>query len=355
VHGQELLHRYRFHQISLKRRLCDDDIRSAGRSAYLNGIGGTDPLNTNARLFVIVRVWAPWQPDRGENKTRFLETGAYSEKHEYTFRLPPLTELLMHQVTNAGFTTFTSITTSYDVNLSRHLPKLWLRNHYFNVPQDQKAAQVAQAQSGLTLKVHRVVGEREYEFDPQDTSTSETEHSIDVETPKLPVSYIIVTWQYKDDLRLVGETATAADLNPDVSKRRTVSISGVQTLVRPNPFRFNAPNAVWIQDGSERHTAVLDKHYWLNSVMHGYTARFPSSPFDGCAVICPNLMPHADEHSLGFIDFTTFNKPRIHFKLPGNDANNAGQRRVVRVTYVFNNAIQMKSGQNHMAVFHTMG
>lgn len=352
-HGQELLHRYRYWQISLKRRLCDDDIRTSQRSAYLNGIGGTDPIPTNARLFVIVRVWAPWAPDRGENKQKFLETGAYSEQHEYAFRLPSLDELLMYQITD--FTTFVPIATRYDANLSRHLPRIFLRQHYVNVPQDQKAAQVAQFQRGITLKCHRVIAEREYEFDANGTQGTQTEHAIDIEAPKLPVSYVVLTWLYKDDLRRAGETAAAADLNPDVSQRRTALVGATQILVRPNPFRFRAPNSMWIQDGSERHTSVTDMHYWLNSVAQGYTTRFPSTPFDGCMVYAPNMMPHADEHSMGFVDFTTFTKPRLHFTLPANDANNLTQRRVVRVMYVFNNAFESKSGQSHMSVFHTMG
>jgi hypothetical protein len=351
-HGPtEILHRARAWQIQLKRRLCDDDIKSAFRTAYLNAIGGERVLNTDVPVDIFVRLPAPWAPDQGECYERPLAQHAYAEQFELRMPLPPISELVEARLTNTAGNAVGLIDTVINVSASNHLPRISLRNQFYNTPSDEKKA-LAQLviNKGVTLKVQRFTAEREYEFDAN--SGADVEIQIDIEAPKLPVAYIIATINYKDDLRRTNETTAFDHGETDLSKKRTFTIAGTIYLGRPRPKNLVVPKQWWIQDQSERITHKHDMHWWLNSHNGGYTSRFPSTPFEKCAVICPSHKPHAEKDTHGFIDFTAMQKPRFHMVLPPNDSLNPSQKRVVRILYVYENAIEQKDGQMHMSIFH---
>jgi hypothetical protein len=349
-HGPtEILHRARAWQIQLKRRLCDDDIKSAFRTAYLNAIGGERVLNTNVAVDIFVRLPAPWAPDQGECYERPLAQHAYAEQFELRMPLPPINELVEARLTLGG--NFADVATVINVSASNHLPRISLRNQFYNTPSDEKKA-LAQLviNKGITLKVQRFTAEREYEFDAN--SGVDVEIQIDIEAPKLPVAYLIATINYKDDLRRTNEITAFAHGETDLSKKRTATIGGQEILVRPRPKNLIVPKQWWIQDQSERTTHKHDMHWWLNSHNGGYTSRFPSTPFEKCAIICPSHKPASEKDTQGFMDFTAMQKPRFHMVLPPNDTLNPSQKRVVRILYVYENAIEQKDGQMHMSIFH---
>jgi hypothetical protein len=351
-HGPtEILSRIRAWQIQLKRRLCDDDIKSAFRTAYLNAIGGERQLNTNAAIDVFVRIPAPWAPDQGECYERPLAQQAYAEQFELRIPLPPLDELLEAQLTTTAGTVLDPINLALSPSVANHLPRLSLRNQFYNTPSDEKKALAQMViNKGMTFKVQRVTQEREYEFDAN--SVSDVQVAIDIEAAKLPVAYLIATINFKDDLRKTNEVASFAHGETDLSKKRTVTLAAGTFLVRPNPKNLIVPKRWWIQDQSERVVHEHDMHSWLNSHLGGYTSRFPSTPFEKCAVICPSHKPAAEKDTHGFIDFTAMQKPRFHLVIPPNPATDANQKRVVRLLYVYENAIEQKDGQMHMSIFH---
>jgi hypothetical protein len=354
THGPtEILDRRRAWMVHIKRRLCDDDIRSAFRTAYLNAMGGDRRLNTDVAIDLIVRLPAPWAPDCGESFDRYLPQQAYAEQFEYRFPLPPLNELCDHRMLDAPTSTsYRQLSDCINTSLSEFFPRMALRTEFFNTDPDQKNADAQLViNQGVSLKVHRMVAERSFEVDANNAAT---EHAIEIEAPKMPVAYIVAVVNYLDDLRPTGQVATAAHGETDLSKKRTALINGVQVLVRPDPFNFIPPVSWHIQDNSERITNIHDMHWWLNSAHGGYTTRFPSTPTEKFAVICPSTRPDSEKDTFGFIDHTTMHKPRFYITIPGNDANNSGQRRVIRLMYVFENAIEQKDGAMHLSLFHTL-
>ncbi len=353
-HGPtEILDRRRAWMVHIKRRLCDDDIRSAFRTAYLNAMGGDRRLNTDVAIDLIVRLPAPWAPDCGESFDRYLAQQAYSEQFEYVFPLPPLNELCDHRMLDAPTnTSYRQLSDCINTSLPEFFPRIALRTEFFNTDPDQKNADAQLVVNrGVSLKVHRMVAERSFEVDANNAAT---EHAIEIEAPKLPVAYIVAVVNYLDDLRPTGQVATAAHGETDLSKKRTALINGSQILVRPDPFNFIPPVSWHIQDNSERITNIHDMHWWLNSSHGGYTTRFPSTPTEKFAVICPSTRPDSEKDTFGFIDHTTMHKPRFYITIPGNDTNNANQRRVIRLMYVFEQAIEQKDGAMHQSIFHTL-
>lgn len=347
-HGQEVLDRIRPLEISVRRRLIDNDNATSTRTAYLNGIGGSAPLATNQPIDLIIRINTPWgAANKPLNVNRYWPTHAFSLDMEYSFRLPPLNEL-----THARFLAPGIDVSSINVSTQALMPSLFLRNHFFNTPQDQKQLDVMATMNGIRLKVNRMITERTYEFDAN--AASEVEVTIDLESAKLPVAYVVATLRYKDDTRKTGEIAAFTDLEPDLLKKRTFLKGGQEVLVRPNQHRFLPITRWWIQDQSERHTDVKDMHTWLNSGMEGFSCLFPSTPTEQFAVIAASTAPADEENCFGHFDFTTFHKPRLHLVLPPNDANNASQRRVVNVMFVYYNVFEVRNGQGFMSIAHPL-
>lgn len=348
-HGQEILDRTISYEVFTKRRLCDDDQSNAPlRSAYINGIGGGAPLSTAAPVDLVVRIATPWGVDKpGLDFHRYLQTAAFALDFEYSFRLPPLNELVHCRFGDAG----SDVSTSINVSDSSMFPTVFLRNHYFNTPQDQKQKDIALFMNGLNLKVTRMISERQVEVP---ASSQEVEVPIDLEAAKLPVGWLFITVTYKDDLRKTGEIATAADGRTDLLVKRTFNRSGQEILVRPNAHNHQEIRRWWLQDQSERVTPVYDMHSQMVSQMSGHATLFPSTPTEKIAIISPSTDPSDDRHCLGHHDFTTMHKPRLFVVLAPNIATDATQTRVIRVTHCMPQTLIFKGGQARLAIAHPL-
>jgi hypothetical protein len=314
-HGQEVGRRYRPHEVSTKRRLCQNDIATFKRSAYLNQIGGADALDATVPQLIQVQVWLPQAPDTGRTLDHMLPMQAFSEEFELRFRIPPLNELVW---TN----TLAVLNTLIAANTR---PDIFVRSFFFVMPQEQRAASARQVlEKGWTTKVIRPTTERDVEVV---ANAAAVEVAVDLEYTKLPVTCLIVEIHYKDDLVAAGTAQTAADTNPDPTLVRT----NAGTIVRPNWRRHVAPTQWWLQEGPERVTPKYDMHSWLNDP-HGWAGHFPSTPSPEYGVLPFALHPAIETDSTGHTDLTTMVKPRLHVIVPPNDAFNAGQIRVIRVT-----------------------
>lgn len=334
-HGSETTRAHTPHEIHFKRRICEDSEATSKRDVYINGAGGLVD-NTNVAVDLVVKNWLPHMPDVGRTYDSMLPMQAFGQQFEYEFQIAPIQECIRTNIPLA------SLNTSDGREDSR--PIIFMRNYYVvnELAHRNATAMETMTETGIQYQTTHTITERDYEIN---ASNVDLEVAIDIEYNRNPTSFTLITLHYKDDLAAAGTIATAADVDPDPTTKRTYNSGGTEFIGRPNWLATIPPTAWWVQDSSEKVTNEYSMGPWLNSQVGGHTNFFASTPSEDYALIPWCVAPAVENNGVGQQDFSSMKKPRVHVVVPPNNAKNVNQKRIARVTNFTRNSFTAVQGQ----------